>query len=211
MFVEPHCKQASNDMRLNHSLKTGKVMKNDKVDLELSAAKMEMPTSFKTLYESNIWICDTGASSHSTNDATRAKDIQASGTPSLGHTGEAMNAVKTIDVPGQFGTKDGSLGIRVVLTELNYSPKLNFNLLSLSRLLQNGWIITSRNETCIKIEDQSGNDIVFDIVIPTACGAIFACRFIEEMELSAASMDVGAKINIWKAHGLLGHGNEESM
>ena len=178
MFVEPHCKQASNDMRLNHSLKTGKVMKNDKVDLELSAAKMEMSTSFEILYVSDIWICDTGASSHSTNNATGAKNVQDSGSPSLGLTDEAMKAVKTIDVPGQFVTKDGSLHIQAVLTEVNYGPKLNFNLLSLSRLLQNGWIITSGNETCIKIEDQSGNDIVFDIVIPTAYGTIFACRFV---------------------------------
>ena len=152
-------------MWLSHSLKTGKVAKNDEVDLELSAAKMEMPTSFEIRYESDIWICDTGASSHSTNDATGAKNIQDSGSPCLGHTGEAMKAVKTIDVPGQFVTKDGSLGIRAVLTKVNYSPKLNFNLLSLSRLLQNGWIITFGNETCIKIEDQSGNGIVIDILI----------------------------------------------
>ena len=182
-LVELQCKQASNDMQLNHSLKTGKVAKNDEVDLELSVAKMEMPRSFKVLYESDIWICDTGASSHSTNNATGAKNVQDSGSPSLGHTGEAMNAVKTIDAPGQFVTKDGSLGIWAVLTEVNYSPKMNFNFLSLQQLLQNGWIITSGNETCMKIEDQSGNDIVFDIVIPTAHGAIFACRFILEMEL----------------------------
>ena len=130
-----------------------------------------MPTSFEILYESDIWISDTGASSHLTKDATGAKNIQDSGSPSLGHTNEAMKAVKTIDVPGQFVTKDGSLGIWAVLPEVNYYPKLNFNLLSLLQLLQNGWI-TSRNETCIKIEDQSGNDIVFDIVIPTAHGAI---------------------------------------
>ena len=88
--------------------------------------------------------------------------------------------VKTIDVPGQFVTKDESLGIQTVLTEVNYNPKLNFNSLSLSRSLQNGWNITSRNETYIKIEDGSGNVIVFDIVIPTECGAIAACIFIQE-------------------------------
>ena len=184
LFVELQCKQASNDMQLNNSLKTDKVAKNDEVDLELLVAKMEMLMSFKILYESDICISDTGASSHSTNDATEAKNVWDSGSPRLGHTGEAIKAAKTIDVPGQFVTKDGSLDICAVLTEVNYSPKLNFTLLSLSRLLWNGWIITSRNETCIKIEDQSGNDVVFDIVIPTAFGAIFACRFIWEMELS---------------------------
>ena len=59
-------------------------------------------------YWSNIWICDTGASSHSSNDALGAKNIQNSGILSLGHTGEAVKTMKTIDIPGQFVTKDGS-------------------------------------------------------------------------------------------------------
>ena len=40
---------------------------------------------------------------------------------------------------------------------------------------------------------------------------VFACRFVQDMELSAMSTDVGMKMNIWKAHRLLGHGNGESM
>ena len=60
-------------MQLNHHL--NKVAVNDGVELEFSAAKIEMPTSFNILYEGDIWICYIGASSHSTNDATGAKNI----------------------------------------------------------------------------------------------------------------------------------------
>ena len=52
--------------------------------------------------------------------------------------------------------------------------------------------------------------INFDIVIPTAHGAIFACRFVRDADVCAACTDVGTKMNIQKAHGLLGHGDKES-
>ena len=79
-----------------------------------------------------------------------------------------MKALKTIDIPGLFVTKSGELGIWATLTEVNYSPKLNFNLLSLSWLMRNGLKITSGDKTGIKIQDSNGNVIVFDIVILTA-------------------------------------------
>jgi hypothetical protein len=40
----------------------------DQPMLESLAAKLDMPISFKLLYESDIWIYDTGASSLSTNN-----------------------------------------------------------------------------------------------------------------------------------------------
>ena len=46
-------------------------------------------------------------------------------------------------------------------------------------------------------------------MIPTARGAIFASRFVPNAEILAVSTDTGTKLNIIKAHGLLGHVNEE--
>ena len=71
-----------------------------------------MPTSFEILYEGNVWICDTGASSHLTNDASETKNVRNSGSPGIGHTSESVKAYKTIDLQGQFMAKDGTSGLK---------------------------------------------------------------------------------------------------
>ncbi len=102
------------------------------------------------------------------------------------------------------------MGLKATLTDVNYNEKLNFNLISLTRLLCSGWNITSGNAAGITLTNNSGGVINFDIVIPTARGAIFACRFVRDADVCAASTDVGTKLNIQRAHELLGHGDEES-
>ena len=96
-----------------------------------------------------------------------------------------------MDLPGQFIGKDGSSGMKATLTEVNYNPKYNFNLLSLTRLLMNGWRITSGDKTGITIKSENGSEITFNIVILTVRGAIFARRFIRDADINAASTDAG--------------------
>ena len=69
-------------------------------DGEVSAAQLTIPTSFKILQQKDIWICDTGASSHSTNSSSDAQNAKDTGSASLGHAGHALKATKTIDLPG---------------------------------------------------------------------------------------------------------------
>ena len=148
--------------------------------------------------------------SHSTPYRLGAKNERTSGSASLGHAGEAVKATSTIDLPGRFVAKDGTLGMKGTLADCNFNESLNFNLLSLTRLLSNGWSITKGDATRITIENGGGGKIDFDIVIPTARGAIFAFRFIPDAECAGISTEAGTKMNIQKAHNLLGHGNEET-
>ena len=112
-------------------------MHNGATELEASIVKMEMPTSFELLYSDDIWICDTGASSHSSKSNNGAKNVKANGSQSLGHSGKAVEALNTIHLPGQFVGKDESLGLKAISTEVNYNNKYNFSLMSLMRLLMN--------------------------------------------------------------------------
>jgi hypothetical protein len=89
-----------------------------------------------------------------------------------------VKATSTIDVSGQFVTRDGTLGLKATLTDVNYNEKLNFNLISLTRLLCSGWSITSGNAAGITLINGSGGVINFDIMVPMSCGAIFACGFV---------------------------------
>ena len=179
-------------------------------EIETSNVKMEMSTSFELLYSDDIWICDTGASSHSSKSNSGAKNVRSNGSQSLGHSGKAVEAISTMNLPGQFIGKDGSSGMKATLTDVNYNPKYNFNLMSLTRLLMNGWRITRGDKTGITIRNVNESEITFDIVILTVRGAIFACRFIRDADINAASTDVGVRLNIEKVHRLLGHGDEES-
>ena len=132
------------------------------------------------------------------------------GSVSLGHTREAVKATSTIDVSWPFVTWDGTLGLKATLTNVNYNEKLNFNLISLTWLLCSGWSITSGNAAGIILTNGCGGVINFDIMIPTAHGAIFACWFVWDADVCVACTDVGTKMNILKAHGFLGHGDEET-
>ena len=64
-------------------LRLNQVKTDEEVELELDLAQMETQASFDTLFDGNIWICDTGASSHLTNNLSGVKNVQDSGTLSL--------------------------------------------------------------------------------------------------------------------------------
>jgi len=49
--------------------------------------------------------------------------------------------------------KYGGLGMKGKLADCNFNESLNFNLLSLTRLLCSGWIITKGNATGITIQN----------------------------------------------------------
>ena len=66
----------------------------------MSASQLTIPTSFAVLQQIDIWICATGASSHSTNNSSGGQNVKDTGIASLGHAGEALKATKTIDLPG---------------------------------------------------------------------------------------------------------------
>ena len=56
-------------------------------------------------------------------------------------------------------TKDGTLGTKATLTEVNFNKTHNFNLISLTRLLMRGWHIKTGDKTGIYISDGDGNKV----------------------------------------------------
>lgn len=164
------------------------------------------------LKQVEVWVCDTGATHHSCNSKEGAINERPASSSTLGHAGNAVKEESIIDLKGQFITDDGEPGIVATLTEVSVNQKYNFNLFSLTRLLTRGWHIARGDASSIVIEDKDGNRIVFDIVIRTARGAIYATRFIRETsEVSAVGTEAGTVMNINKAHALLGHSNEDTV
>lgn len=86
-----------------------------------------------------------------------------------------------------------------------------------------GWAIFLGDDKTIHMENEKDEVIEFNIEfniefsielnidVPTAKGAIYACRFASSTEVSTASTDAGLKVNITRAHCLSGHTNEGSV
>ena len=115
-------------------------------------SKVDVPMTMDILSEDDIWICDSGASSHSTKSEKGARNKKDTSSTSVGHAGPAIKATSSIDVPGRFLAKDGSPGMRACLTDVSFNEGLNFNLMSLSKMLVQGWKISSGNATGIHIQ-----------------------------------------------------------
>ena len=67
------------------------------------------------------------------------------------------------------------------------------------------------DKTLIRVENEMGGRIDFDIVVPTEKGAIYACKFLHCVEVAAGSVTMPMRLNINRAHCLLGHRNEDSV
>ena len=96
---------------------------------------------------------------HSVMSKLGAKNVRRTNSASLGHTGKALKAESTIDMPGQFANWDGTLVLKATLSNCSCSKEHNFNLCILTRLLRNGWHIDKgdTNGITIKTRDGGGN------------------------------------------------------
>ncbi len=89
--------------------------------VETSAMGLEMPVLFALLSHEDIFIYDTGSSSHATKCKKGATNIRINGSSSLGHAGEAVETKMTINIPGQFIGLNGSPGMVGTLKDCNYT------------------------------------------------------------------------------------------
>ena len=179
-------------------------------EFETCLAKLEQDAQLGVLFEKDTWIADTGASNHGTFSDIGGRNVQMTESSNLGFSGEAQKVHKLMDIPGQFVRQDGSMGKKAVLTGVGYTPSCNFNLLSLTKLMQNGWKITRGDSVAIELTNSSTSDvIIFDHVVKTRSGAIYATKFVRDVEVTCASTETGTRMNVTRAHALLGHMNEE--
>ena len=74
----------------------------------------------------------------------------------------------------------------------------------MSKLLhKQGWKIACGDKTLICIKNGKGGIIDFDIVV--------TCKFVQSIEVAAASIGKETRLNTNKAYCLLGHQNKDSV
>ena len=133
--------------------------------------------------------------------------------------GTKESSTKIGDLSGVICDKEGKEVSEATMIDVAYLPGGHFNLFSCSRLQQEGWNMHGNKEA---ITMTKGNaKITFDIVIPTAKGAIYAMYFKRGGEVATAATNDAAienaivpatrpiKMSIMQAHSRLGHANED--
>jgi hypothetical protein len=135
---------------------------------------MEVPNSFKVLKTLDICIGDSAASSHCTSGMIGATNRRRQEIMTQAMTGEAISSSSLVDIQMTACNKTGQIKGTVKMTDVSYILEYNFNMFSLSRCLQSGWKMTGGKSFIKAISPDGKQEILFNIVIQTPQGAIYA-------------------------------------
>eukprot|EP00536_Pseudo-nitzschia_multiseries_P015398 jgi/Psemu1/42406/gm1.42406_g len=105
-----------------------------------------VPEGFDLLYDDNVFVFDTGATSHSSNSMRCATNLRASGATITTQSGDELKGCQIGDIPCQKIDKDSNKEYQTLLQGVNFNPNFAFNLFSTNLALQNGWIATGSDK-----------------------------------------------------------------
>jgi hypothetical protein len=188
-----------------------------KVEFLLCGFTKESPKSFPDnqalLNDPNIWIGDTGATTHmkkSDSGMVNIRKASESDAVTMGNK-QVEATTKVGDVYGTICDKYGNEVSRVGLMNVSHVPGAGYNLFSLSRMIgKEGWKLVG-DKHAIVIE-KNGHRVKFDILISTPKGVAYAMYLKEDTEVAGAVQDKPkeVKINIAQAHKRFGHMGEDA-
>ena len=105
--------------------------------------QLTIPTSMDLLRSPYIWVCNTGASVHSTYNATNGINVRdGDDVTTIGQTGGATIAAKVLELKGTWYDKYGSEQLHAQMKNVHYNPSSNFNLFSIGAAIREGWRVT---------------------------------------------------------------------
>ena len=149
---------------------------NLETNFALGNPQQAFPGSLELLKSADIWIGDTGATNHTTFSKEGSKNVKESSISTHGITGETIKPDNEIDIEcvhyDQYGNVSQS---GLTFSGVSYMKGCNYNLCSLSKMLQDGWKM-SGNTKAITMR-RGSMEIIFDIIIPTKNGALYCACF----------------------------------
>lgn len=192
----------------------------DSGDTELGFTGLTFPTVQALLNDPNVFIADTGSTCHATRSdvgMTNRRNAAERDAITMGNGAKEKMAF-TGELPGIICNKQGQEIAAAIMQDVAYLPSIKFNLFSCSKLQQDGWTMIGTKDEIKMTKGQA--QIVFDIVIPTAKGAIYAVYFKRNQQsgevANMAAQDSGQEpykkphMTIMQAHSRFGHANEEA-
>ena len=102
---------------------------------------MEIPSNFEVLNTPELWIADTGETVHDTPHhcgMTSIRKIVESDRMAVGN-GQKMEPAVIGDVRGLVTNRNGQAQMKAVLNNIVHTPTSKHNLLSLTKLMSEGW------------------------------------------------------------------------
>ena len=130
------------------------------------------------LKRNDVWIGDTGATCHSTPydyGMTNCIASKPEDSITMGN-GVAVTTSKVGEVNGCLCDKLGRKLRPIKLKEVSHTPGAAYNLLSISKMINDGWELKSErmndDSTCIMLS-RGTDKMVFDLMIKTHKGAIY--------------------------------------
>ncbi len=211
--------KSSVDVDLQHS-DEDEIQGGD-VSLVVMSETTLQPT-MEALVDKNMWIADTGATSHVTNSKVGGKNHCNLTVKTREFVGESINPDLEMDIPVTYMCENGD-EIEAELQDVQVNKMFNFNLFSVTRMLQRGYKL--KGDAKSMSLEKGNHKFVFVSVICTRGGALYCARFQRNENPPPQEYDVASvvsnadtsavtkkifKINIKHAHEYLGHLSEDT-
>ena len=148
-------------------------------DVEEKSLSQIRPT-LQALNSPNMWIGDTGAARHSTKYKQGGIDSRLSTSRTRGISGKTIKPSMEVDLPGMYCDKHGNDQFAVKLREVDVIPKSHYNLISLTKLMEEGHKVIENKKDGLSVE-KGGWSIKFDNRVETPKGVLW-CAYIRRPE-----------------------------
>jgi hypothetical protein len=179
--------------------KSDNEQESDKAELVL------MAKDNKTMDE-NIWIGDTGATCHMTNDCKGMTDVKEIKTSIVIGNGKELTATKVGTLKLKVLQKEGE-DFEIILTNVKYVPELCSKLFSIGTAIKKGCELSSKG---LDISLTKGKmKLVFDQYLHNGGGFVSGVKMQQLKEEAMLSVNKEKKVDIKVVHNVLGHVPEE--
>ena len=156
----------------------------------------------------NVWIADSAATVHSTGHQVGMFDIKKVSTGGITIANGEEQKIKLFgSLKGTMCDQHGDQQAEAVIENVKLVPTQKFNLFSTTKLQTKGWQLGG-NKNSMWLE-KDNKKIVFDIMLKTEEGVLFAMYFKRDTEIAGATIDTKTKMSVMTAHEKLGHCSEE--
>lgn len=166
------------------------------------------PGTLALLNDPNVFVADSGSSSHSTGHSIGIEDLQVyKGGSFVQPSGAEAKPTSRGSLPVTLCDCNGN-ELRECRLMVNYVKGQKFNLISETKLQLDGWI-PGGNKTS-RWMTKGDVRIVFDIMIKTQEGCVFAAYFKRRNVANGTVLANVERLTMLQAHRRLGHCNEDT-
>ena len=160
----------------------------------------------------DIWIADSGATSHMTNNRDGMYDIEEYNSSVKVGNGKNISITHKGKLDVLIMQKDGKRCFST-LTNVKLIPELGHSLFSIQALLMKGWMTSSEKANnpinqIPKIVHEKMNDVKFDRIVRAGDSVLTGLKMIRRQHYNNLTADQRRTINRDKWHAMLGHCGE---